>query len=142
MGTMGRRKQLAIGDPNVSIRELVIKHGLDPVDELLKMVKETLPWPDDEFLKKNPSWLAALYDKGYEPFLIDGVRRLRMGQGRKADILCKLAPFMYPTLKSSESREQKDYNFNITINDRRGSTKAIDVQAERLLPDTVEVKPE
>ena len=106
---MGRKRKLELGDPELTIRELVIKHGIDPVDELLKMVKETLPWPDD------PSWVVALLDKGYEPVMVDGKKRLRMGAGKKTEILCKLAPFMYPTLKSSEHREQKDMRIEVTI---------------------------
>jgi hypothetical protein len=106
---MGRKKQLHIGDPELTIRELVIRHGVDPVDELLKMVKESLPWPDD------PTWVTALLDKGYEPRMIDGKKRLIMGAGRKAEILCKLTPFMYPSLKSSEHREQKDLRIEVTV---------------------------
>lgn len=134
---MGRKKKLDPTDPNNSVRVILAKHGLDPFDEAIKAYKETLPWPDKEFLDANPSWLSALYDKGWEPFQTeDGKRRLRMGQGRRVELMTKLAPFVYPTLRASETKSTVDNTLTVrVIQFRADEPKRIEAPAIEVLPE-------
>lgn len=109
---MGRRKKVDFTETSFAkrVQGLLVRHRVDPLEELLTIYKETLPWPDD------PSLLIPLYDKGWEPYeLEDGTKRLRMGQGRRVEVMKSIAPFVYPTLRASESTNINDNRIQITI---------------------------
>lgn len=120
---MGRRKVIDVFDPKFDVRELLIQHQMHPLDALLNKLKETLPWPDADFLKENPNWIPSLVDKGWEPYIEDGKKRLRVGLGKYLEVMAKVAPFVSPTLKGMEVKETRDYNFNITIESYREGEK-------------------
>jgi len=147
---MGRKRRLDIGDPELTIREMVIRHNIDPVERMLAMVKETIAYPDEEFIEENPGWVKMMLDDGYAPYIDEttGKKRLRMAKRMQVDILKSIAPFMYPSLKATESKETKDWNINVAINyGGNKEPKKIEVQSTVVPPedtpvtDAEEIKP-
>ena len=113
---MGRRRKLELGDPELTIRELVIRHDIDPVDHMLKLVKETLPYPDQEFIAENPGFLKQLIDDGYAPFVDEsGKKRLRLNKRMQVDIMKAIAPYIYATQKAVEIQSKHEYEINVTV---------------------------
>lgn len=148
---MGRKRRLDIGDPELTIREFIIRHNIDPVDHMLRMVKETIPYPDKELMDKNPGFLKQLIDDGYAPYIDHeaqdpetgkkGVKRLRLNKRMQVDILKAIAPYMYSQQKAVEVKNTHDYNIQVTIN-YGGSKepKKIEMESQRIIPEAIDVE--
>ena len=66
----------------------------------------------------------------------DGKRRLRMGQGRRVELMTKLAPFVYPTLRASETKSTVDNTLTVrVIQFRADEPKRIEAPAIEVLPE-------
>jgi hypothetical protein len=92
----------------LSMRELIIRHGVDPADELMKYVYQELPYPEDEKeLLRLPDW---------EPFCNEkGQKKLRLGTSKRIEVLKELMQYSYAKLRNAEVRGQVDYNINVSI---------------------------
>ena len=92
--------------------KILIRHDLDPLHELFKMYKETLPcYPENE--KLNDQLCAT----GWEPYVDEnGKERLRMSLVRRKELMCEVANFVYPKLRASENHSTTDHSITVTIN--------------------------
>ena len=107
---MPRPKRISIG--NTTLKELLIRHNIDPLHELFTMYRETLPcYPENEKLNDQ---LCAV---GWEPYVDEsGKERLRMSLVRRKEMMCEIANFVYPKLRASENHSTTDHSITVTIN--------------------------
>lgn len=143
---MSKRKKVDMSVER-SIRELILKHGVDPAEEMLKMAFERTAVPPDI----APELLASLlrsWDMVTEP---DGARWFVAPAARRMDIWKELAQYVYPKLRSTETKSQVDFNFNVTIKSFTLAAPGVVVAlparnvtpaAPRVIPEYVEPKEE
>lgn len=107
---MGRRKKLDSGNPQ-RVREILIKYGVDPFEEMVRLAKGRVPIPvvvDEEILKPMMDRYDIVTDES-------GKRWLELRIDKKIDTWDKCCRYVYPVLKSSEMKESKDYSLKVTI---------------------------
>jgi len=93
-----------------SIKELLAKYDINPLEEAIKMAAEEIPLKEGD-----EQFIEALMDD-YEVVVKDGGERvLRPKFKHRKDIWLELAQYIAPKLRSTETKGQVDYNFNITI---------------------------
>ena len=108
---MPRPKRLDIS--KTTLKEILIRHQIDPLHELFQMYRETLPCPD----YADPDFIAQLCATGWEPYYAeDGKKRLRMSLVRRKELMADAANFVYPKLRASENHSTTDHSITVTIN--------------------------
>ncbi len=139
---MGRRKLLKPGDSELTVRQLIARHGIDPFEEMMLMLKQRLPWPEDEFLDKNPGWLKLMFNEGWAPHRDEnGKRYLALGNRMKLEIYKTMTPHVHAQQKAVEVKSQNDYNISVTINyGTEDKPKKVEVESTRLIPEAVDVE--
>lgn len=124
---MGRKRTVPIWEQ--SIKELLAKYDLNPIEELLKMAREEIELkPGDE------EFIAGLLED-HEVIRRDGKEYLRPKLKHRKDLWMELAQYVAPKLRSSEVKGQIDYNFNITIKkfeDMPETHRIVDVESKAL----------
>jgi hypothetical protein len=128
---MPRPKRISPG--NTTLKELLIRHDIEPLDELFKMYRETLPCPD----YADQDFIAQLCSTGWEPYYAeDGKKRLRMSLVRRKELMADAANFVHPKLRASENHSTTDHSITVTINkiaDDRGDEKRITIPIKATL---------
>jgi hypothetical protein len=138
---MGRRKKTEIAD-KIRIKEICQNYGVDPFEESVKIALEKVRIPtgtDPELLGK----LMRQYQERYELVLKDEDGwvfqtrqdiRLRVWEGA--------TKFVYPQLKATETKEEKDFNLTVTVKqftvNQPPQTVLVD-SGRKELPEVVEV---
>jgi len=106
---MPRRKMPAIKDPS-RIAEILHRKGKDPYEEMLRVVEETIPMPHDV----DPKIVIPMMDR-YDIGEKDGKRCLKLKAMHRFEIWKEMAQYVYPKLRSSETKEEKDINITVSI---------------------------
>lgn len=121
---MGRPKKAITLKQEQSLKEILAYHGVDAVDEVLKIATEQIEIrPDDD-----PKWFMDLLSKGnYELVVIGGKKFIRPSVKIRTDIFLDLAQYSHAKLRSVETKGSVDYNFNVTIKQFDTEPKRIDV---------------
>ena len=105
---MSRPKRITPG--GVSIKELLIRHDVDPLNELFKMYAETLPFEKGEVCD------ALIGSGSWEPYYNnEGKLRLRMSLSRRKELMSEAANFVYPKLRASENNTNHKESITLKI---------------------------
>lgn len=109
-----------------SAKEILIKHDLSSLDEMVKLLKESLPRPDD------PKLMMALVNAGWEPYTTeDGKQRMRPNWDRRFKCLAEMVKLEHPTLRATEVSGKVDHGITVTIqrfgNGNEAPLKVIDM---------------
>lgn len=137
---MGRRRKTELANP-IRIKEICLKHGIDPFEEMVKIALETIKVPKDT----DPELLKALirqYKERYELVSEDGDHlyfrtkqefRLRVWEGA--------SKFVYPQLKASDNRTETDYQIHVTVKQFEVKQPTVVIEDARpAIPEVVEVE--
>jgi hypothetical protein len=126
---MGKGKKAAGNEEDITMRELMARHGLDPADELFSLLNHTVEYPDTGDPERDIRWMENLKES-YEPFIDErGRMRLKLKMSKRIEILKELLSYSRPKLKGTEIRGTVDHTFNINIQtfDDYGSKKVVDI---------------
>jgi hypothetical protein len=112
---MPRRKEAPRQATEYTVRELLLKHDIDPLEEMMKMYQHELPWPVDgdgnvlvdELKALLPYWEPAVNEKGK--------KILRLKTDKRIELLKELAQYAHPKLRGAEVRGNVDYNITVNI---------------------------
>jgi hypothetical protein len=106
---MGRKKAPQKAVFEQSVKELLARHDVNPIEELIKIAQELI-----ELREGDEQYIDALMDD-YELIPKDGKRYLRPKLKHRINVHSELAQYCAPKLRSTETKGQIDYNFNISI---------------------------
>ncbi len=110
----------AIQDPS-RVAEILRRKGKDPYEEMMNIVTETIPVIDGADVKL----IAPMMDR-YDLAEDDkGNRCLRLKAMHRFEIWKEMAQYVYPKLRSSENKEEKDYKLTVVLKNLDGSTTQI-----------------
>lgn len=126
---MARKRSLANSPDGYTLKELMVKHDIDPANELFTLLRENLPYPDTGDPQRDEKIMDSLRES-YEPFEDDNGRlRLRLKTSKRIDILQDLMGYTHPKLRGMEIRGNVDHTFNISIQtfDDYGAKKVLDI---------------
>jgi hypothetical protein len=119
---VGRPKKANTIKWEQSVKELLAAHDLNPLDELLKIATERIELKDGD-----EQFITDLMDD-YELVISEGKKFLRPKLKYRIDIFSEVAQYFQPKLRSTETKGQVDYNFNLTIKQfGEDSPKRVDV---------------
>ena len=91
-------------------KEILIKHDLSSLDEMVKLLKESLPAPTD------PKLMMALVNAGWEPYTNEeGKQRMRPNWDRRFKCLAEMVKLEHPTLRATEVSGKVDHGITVTI---------------------------
>lgn len=126
---MAKKRSLANSPDGYTLKELMVKHDIDPANELFTLLRENLPYPDTGDPQRDEKIMDSLRES-YEPFEDDSGRlRLRLKTSKRIDILQDLMGYTHPKLRGMEIRGNVDHTFNISIQtfDDYGTKKVLDI---------------
>lgn len=106
---MGRNKKANKIDWGRPLKEIAAGHGIEPVDEMFKELNTRM-----EVTGMEVKDFEHLLDD-YELFADGDKRFLRPKLKHRLNIIFELAQYFHPKLRSTETKGQVDYNFNVTI---------------------------
>ena len=112
---MPRRKDAPKHVTEYAANELFLKHDFDPLEEMIKMSQQELPWPvdgdgntlTDELKALLPYWEPSINEKGK--------KILRLKADKRIELYKECAKYHRPQLRGAEVRGNVDYNINFTI---------------------------
>lgn len=117
---MSRRKMPAIQDPS-RVAEILRRKGRDPYEEMMNIVTETIPVIDGA----DPKLILSMMDR-YDLAQDDkGNNCLRLKAMHRFEIWKEMAQYVYPKLRSSENKEEKDYKLTVVLKNLNGTTSEI-----------------
>ena len=117
---MSRRKMPAIQDPS-RVAEILRRKGRDPYEEMMNIVTETIPVIDGA----DPKLILSMMDR-YDLAKDDkGNNCLRLKAMHRFEIWKEMAQYVYPKLRSSENKEEKDYKLTVVLKNLNGTTSEI-----------------
>lgn len=126
---MPKKKTQGSALDGVQLKELLIKYGIDPAEEILKMVVETYPYPDTGDPDKDREIMESLR-QSYELYQDErGSIRLRPKLQIRMQAMQDLNSYVNPKLRGMEIRGNVDHTFNISIQtfDNYGPTNVVDI---------------
>lgn len=106
---MPRPKRSIVTSPD-RVRELCIKYGIDPFEEMVKMYRETFPVPTD----MTPEQLVVMLER-YDLIEVDGKKRLQHPVRERTDLMRECAKYVYAQKRATETREEKDFKVTVVI---------------------------
>ena len=107
---MSRRKMPAIQDPS-RVAEILRRTGRDPYEEMMNIVTETIPVIDGA----DPKLILSMMDRYDLAQDEKGKNCLRLKAMHRFEIWKEMATYVYPKLRSSETKEEKDITINVSI---------------------------
>lgn len=117
---MSRRKMPAIQDPS-RVAEILRRKGRDPYEEMMNIVTETIPVIDGA----DPKLIIPMMDR-YDLAKDDkGNNCLRLKAMHRFEIWKEMAQYVYPKLRSSETKDEKDYKLTVVLKNLNGTTSEI-----------------
>jgi hypothetical protein len=126
---MAKQRKSSNSEDGYTLKELMIRHGLDPADQLFRLISEVLPYPDTGDPERDKQIMDSLKES-YEPFEDEkGRLRLRLKTSKRIEILKELMGYTHPKLRGMEIRGTVDHTFNISIQtfDDYGPKKVLDI---------------
>lgn len=108
---MSRPKKPDFSNHAAKLQAIGVKRQFDPLEESIRQFQEEILVPADQ-IKLIPKNMWERWDGIPQE---DGSLRMVMQATKKADIAIRLMPYFYPQLKSSEHREQVDYQISWNI---------------------------
>lgn len=117
---MSRRKMPAIQDPS-RVAEILRRKGRDPYEEMMNIVTETIPVIDGA----DPKLILSMLDRYDLAQDEKGNNCLRLKAMHRFEIWKEMAQYVYPKLRSSENKEEKDYKLTVVLKNLNGTTSEI-----------------
>lgn len=107
---MGQKKLPRKANCEQSVKDVFSRHDFNALDEMIKLLTEKvyLKPGDEEFID------SMLEDREVVR-LETGEQVMQLKVKHKINLLCEIAQYQAPKLRSTETKGQIDYNFNITI---------------------------
>ena len=110
----------AIQDPS-RVAEILRRKGRDPYEEMMNIVTETIPVIDGA----DPKLILSMMDR-YDLAQDDkGNNCLRLKAMHRFEIWKEMAQYVYPKLRSSETKDEKDYKLTVVLKNLNGTTSEI-----------------
>jgi len=110
----------AIQDPS-RVAEILRRKGRDPYEEMMNIVTETIPVIDGA----DPKLILYMMDR-YDLAQDDkGNNCLRLKAMHRFEIWKEMAQYVYPKLRSSETKDEKDYKLTVVLKNLNGTTSEI-----------------
>jgi hypothetical protein len=110
----------AIQDPS-RVAEILRRKGRDPYEEMMNIVTETIPVIDGA----DPKLIIPMMDR-YDLAKDDkGNNCLRLKAMHRFEIWKEMAQYVYPKLRSSETKDEKDYKLTVVLKNLNGTTSEI-----------------
>ena len=110
----------AIQDPS-RVAEILRRKGRDPYEEMMNIVTETIPVIDGA----DPKLILSMMDR-YDLAKDDqGNNCLRLKAMHRFEIWKEMAQYVYPKLRSSETKDEKDYKLTVVLKNLNGTTSEI-----------------
>lgn len=106
---MPRPRRSIVTSPD-RVRELCLKYGIDPFEEMVKMYRETIPVPDSV----DEKVLAPMMER-YDLIEEGGKRFLRHPVRERTDLMRECAKYVYAQKRATETREEKDFKLTVLI---------------------------
>lgn len=109
-----------------SVKELLAKHDLNPLEELIKLTRPiALKDGDEEFIGGMMDDYQMTRNEQGERFLVPKLKHLK-------DIWSELAQYCSPKLRATETKGQIDYNFHISFKRFDDDPKLINVNVKAI----------
>jgi len=110
----------AIQDPS-RVAEILRRKGRDPYEEMMNIVTETIPVIDGA----DPKLILSMMDR-YDLAQDDkGNNCLQLKAMHRFEIWKEMAQYVYPKLRSSETKDEKDYKLTVVLKNLNGTTSEI-----------------
>lgn len=110
----------AIQDPS-RVAEILKRKGRDPFEEMMSIVTETIPVIDGA----DPKLILSMMDRYDLAQDEKGKNCLRLKAMHRFEIWREMAQYVYPKLRSSENKEEKDYKLTVVLKNLNGTTSEI-----------------
>ena len=107
---MPRRKAVHITNPR-RVQEICIQRKFDPFEEMVKQAMDDVRVPEGI----GPEAMAELAKRYDLVEGADGKIHMRLAVMNRFAILSDLAQYVYPKLRSSETKEEKDFKLTVLI---------------------------
>lgn len=118
----------AIQDPS-RVAEILRRKGKDPYEEMMNIVTETIPVIDGA----DPKLILPMMDRYDLAKDESGKNCLRLKAMHRFEIWKEMAQYVYPKLRSSENKEEKDYKLTVVLKNLNGTTSEIPNRAETVI---------
>ena len=117
---MSRRRMPDLKDPS-RVSEILRRKGIDPYEIMANILMEKIPIYDGADPKLILPMMAR-YDLGKDD---NGNNCLQLKAMDKFEIAKEMAQYIYPKLRSSEIKDQKDYKLTVVLKNLNGTTSEI-----------------
>ena len=107
-------------DPS-RVAEILRRKGIDPYEEMANLLLETIPVIDGADPKMILEMLGR-YDLSKDN---NGKPCLKLRAMSRFEILKEMAQYVYPKLRSSETKDEKDYKLTVVLKNLNGTTSEI-----------------
>lgn len=107
---MPRPRRSIVTSPD-RVRELCIRYGIDPFEEMVKMYRETIPIPEGV----DPEVLKPMMERYDIITMPDGKKRLQHPVRERTDLMKECAKYVYAQKRATETREEKDFKLTVLI---------------------------
>jgi len=107
-------------DPS-RVSEILRRKGIDPYEIMANILMEKIPIYDGADPKLILPMMAR-YDLGKDD---NGNNCLQLKAMDKFEIAKEMAQYIYPKLRSSEIKDQKDYKLTVVLKNLNGTTSEI-----------------
>lgn len=109
--------------------EILRRKGIDPFEEMLNLVTETIPVIEGS----DPKIIVEMADRYDLAEDAKGRPCLRLKAMHRFEIWKEMAQYVYPKLRSSENKENKDYKLTVVLKNLNGTTSEIPNRAETVI---------
>ncbi len=117
---MSRRKMPAIQDPS-RVAEILRRKGIDPFEVMANILLETIPVIDGA----DPKLILPMMERYDLAKDENGNNCLRLKAMHRFEIAKEMSNYVYPKLRSSENKEEKDYKLTVVLKNLDGTTTQI-----------------
>lgn len=107
-------------DPS-RVAEILRRKGIDPYEEMANLLLETIPVIDGA----DPKMILEMLDRYDLAKDSNGGNCLKLKVMHRFEILKEMATYVYPKLRSSEIKDQKDYKLTVVLKNLNGTTSEI-----------------
>ena len=125
---MGRRRLPDLKDAS-RVSEILRRKGIDPYAEMMNIVTETIPVIDGA----DPKLILSMMDRYDLAQDEKGKNCLRLKAMHRFEIWKEMATYVYPKLRSSETKEEKDITINVSIK----NFSELDIEKARVIESKV-----
>lgn len=124
---MGRKKSPAKEAWQRTVSEVWAKHDFNAVEEMIKVLYEKV-----HLKEEDKEFVGDMLEDREVVRTEDGSLILQLKVKHRINLLCELAQYQAPKLRSMETKGQVDMNFNITIRNFEDKALVTDVPHKQL----------